>query len=101
MNRILALGIALTLILVGAAAIWFIGIVGTDRMTWDKVPTRHYFVQASGRDLRAYEWESEVQPGKFCVALIAEANGPVGLDCDFGEADRSVLGETPQTASDN
>jgi hypothetical protein len=97
MNRILAIGIFLVLALVGAAVIWFVGIVGIDRTTWDKVPTRHYFVQASGRDLRAYEWESELQPGKVCVALIAEANGPVGLDCDFGEIDRSALGETPQT----
>jgi len=101
MNRLLAIGIALTLIIVGAAAVWFIGIVGIDRTTWDKIPTRHYFVQASGLDLRAYEWESEVQPGKFCVALIAAASGPVGLDCDFGQADRSALGETPQTASGN
>ena len=94
MNKILAIGIAITLFGVAAAVIWFVGIVGIDRTTWDKVSTRHYFVQASGLDLRAYEWEGELQPGKVCVALIAAASGPVGLDCDFGEIDRSVLGET-------
>ena len=52
-----------------------------DRMNWDTVESVHYFVQASGKDTRVYEWESQMVEGKTCVAMFSEAGGPVGMDC--------------------
>ena len=66
-------------------AVWFsyaVNVVGLDRLDWPTVESTAYFVKSSGRDARVYEFESQLDPGKLCVAMITEAGGPVGLDCD-------------------
>ena len=61
--------------------------------SWPIKEPSAYKVEAKGTDFRVYEWESDTVPGKYCVAVFANA-GPVGLDCDQApgkaESDRPV-----------
>lgn len=83
------IGLTAVIALSSAPAQAFLGTIN-----WPKIePDQAYKVEAYGTDVRVYEWQSQVTPGKACVMAFSNS-GPVGLDCDPTPGNRSSSGKS-------